>query len=167
MTIHWQPGYGPGDSSAMQPMTPQQETMTRLGCWLPAIPSFEESCRRLLKRYKTAASGKLRSTSTKTSGQSVRRAAKVDANQSAITKALRSAGAFVQPLHTIGGGCPDLLVAYRGDWYLLEVKDGSKPPSQRRLTEDEEDWHAKAARHAPVFIAECADDALHAIGAIL
>jgi hypothetical protein len=96
----------------------------------------------------------------------VRRAAKVDANQSLITKALRSAGAFVQPLHTVGGGCPDLLVAYRGKWAVLEIKDGSKPPSQRKLTADELEWHGKASRHAPVFIAETIDDALHAIGAI-
>ena len=166
MTIHWQPGYGPGDNFAMPPMTPPQETTSKPDYWLPRIPSFSRNCAALLKHYKRAKSGKLVPISTKTSGTEVRRAAKVDANQSVITKALRSAGAFVQPLHTVGAGCPDLLVAYRGKWSLIEIKDGSKPLSQRRLTDDEEEWHAKAARHAPVFIAETIDDALHAIGAI-
>lgn len=96
----------------------------------------------------------------------MRTAARVDANQSSIVKALRSAGAFVQPLHTIGDGCPDLLVAYRGKWHLIECKDGSKMPSQRRLTRDEQEWHEKAARCAPVFIAENIEDALVAIGAV-
>jgi hypothetical protein len=96
----------------------------------------------------------------------MRRAAKVDANQSTIIKALRSVGAFVQPLHTIGQGCPDLLVGYRGKWSLIELKDGSKSPSQRKLTEEEQEWHEKAVSRAPVFIAESAEDALLAIGAI-
>lgn len=71
-----------------------------------------------------------------------RRAAKVDANQPAIVAALRRAGASVTPLHMVGSGFPDLAVGYRGVNHLLEVKDGSKPPSARRLTDDEEEWHA-------------------------
>jgi hypothetical protein len=96
----------------------------------------------------------------------MRTAARVDANQSAIVKALRSAGAFVQQLHTIGDGCPDLLVGYRGKWHLIECKDGDKPPSARKLTPDEKEWHDKANRHAPVFIAENIEDALVVIGAV-
>jgi hypothetical protein len=72
----------------------------------------------------------------------MRRAAKIDANQPDIVKALRSLGAFVQPLHTVGAGCPDLLVAFRGQTILVEVKDGSLPPSARRLTPDQQVWHA-------------------------
>ncbi len=70
-----------------------------------------------------------------------RRAAKVDANQSAIVTALRKAGASVTPTHAAGSGFPDLVVGYRGQNYLLEVKDGSKPPSGRQLTPDQRDWH--------------------------
>lgn len=36
--------------------------------------------------------------------------------------ALRKAGASVQCLHRVGQGCPDLLVGFRGQNYLLEVK---------------------------------------------
>ena len=96
----------------------------------------------------------------------MRRAAKVDANQSAITKALRGVGAFVQVLSMVGDGCVDLLVAYRNRWYVIEVKDGAKPPSERKLTDKEREWHEKASRCAPVFIAETVEDALAAIGAI-
>lgn len=72
----------------------------------------------------------------------MRRAAKVDANQSQIVDALRSCGASVQPLHMVGGGVPDLLVGYRNRTALIEVKDGSLPPSKRQLTPDQLDWHA-------------------------
>lgn len=67
----------------------------------------------------------------------MRRAARVDANQAAIAEALRSCGATVQLIHTVGKGCPDLLVGFGGINLLLEVKDGSKPPSKRKLTPDE------------------------------
>jgi hypothetical protein len=70
----------------------------------------------------------------------VRRAAKIDANQPAIVAALRSIGATVTPIHAVGNGCPDLLVGFRQKNYVFEVKDGSKPPSARKLTDDEAIW---------------------------
>ncbi len=66
----------------------------------------------------------------------------MDANQAQIVDALRSCGASVQPLHMVGGGVPDLLVGYRNRTALIEVKDGSQPPSKRQLTPDQLDWHA-------------------------
>lgn len=88
----------------------------------------------------------------------MRRAARVDANQPEIVAALRKAGASVQPLHTVGQGCPDLLVAFRQHNFLLEVKDGSKPPSARTLTDDEKEWIG--AWKAPVYIVNSAQEAL-------
>lgn len=69
------------------------------------------------------------------------RAAKVDDNQAEIVKALRKIGASVQPLHTMGGGVPDLLVGMAGRNVLLEVKDGAKVPSAQKLTPDQVTWH--------------------------
>jgi hypothetical protein len=69
------------------------------------------------------------------------RKARVDANQAEIVQALRLAGCTIQHLHTVGHGCPDLLVGIAGVNYLLEVKDGQKPPSKRKLTPDEIAWH--------------------------
>jgi hypothetical protein len=92
-------------------------------------------------------------------------AAKVDSNQADIVDGLRRVGAEVQPLHMVGKGCPDLLVGFRGQWYAAEIKDGSKPPSARRLTPEEIDWHAKFSRVAPVHVWESLEDALRVIGA--
>ena len=62
----------------------------------------------------------------------MRYAARVDANQQAIVKALRDAGAYVWII-----GLPiDLLVGYKNHTFLVEVKDGSK----KRLTALQEDF---------------------------
>ena len=66
----------------------------------------------------------------------MRRAAKVDSNQKEIVSALRNAGAVVFHLHTVKN-LFDLLVAYKGNVYCVEVKDGNLPPSKRKLTTGE------------------------------
>lgn len=68
---------------------------------------------------------------------------KVDANQPEIVAALRRCGCKVQHMHTLGDGCPDLLVGWHGLMFAVEVKDGSKPPSKQELTADEQEWHGK------------------------
>lgn len=70
----------------------------------------------------------------------MRRSARVDDNQAAVVAALRKIGASVQSIAVVGQGCPDLLVGLSGVNHVLEVKDGSKYPSQRRLTKHEEHW---------------------------
>ena len=92
----------------------------------------------------------------------MRRAAKVDANQSQIVAALRDVGASVQPLHAVGQGCPDLLVGFRGQCFTLECKDGSLPPSARKLTEAQKWWHMNWRGH--VVVVKSVDEALEAIG---
>ena len=94
----------------------------------------------------------------------MRRAAKVDANQDQIVSALRAAGAVVQSLAAIGSGVPDLLVAFRGNLFLLEVKDGAKPKSSQKLTDKQVKWHQ--AWGALVEVVNSPEAALRAIGAI-
>jgi hypothetical protein len=94
----------------------------------------------------------------------MRRAAKVDANQSDIVAALRAVGASVQPLHSVGQGCPDLLVGYGKHCYTIEVKDGSLPPSARKLTPAQIEWHANWRGH--VAVVATVKEALIAIGAL-
>lgn len=91
----------------------------------------------------------------------MRRAARVDSNQKEIVQQLRKLGATVQPLHTIGKGCPDLLVGYRGKNYLFEVKDGIKTASQKKLTDDELVWHNGWV--GKVHVIESLDDAIKII----
>lgn len=92
----------------------------------------------------------------------MRRAA-VDANQKDIVAALRKAGATVTPTHQAGAGFPDLAVGYRGYTYLLEVKDGAKPPSAQQLTKPQVRWHGQWRGHKAVV--NSVDAALAAIGA--
>jgi hypothetical protein len=42
----------------------------------------------------------------------------------------------------VGDGWPDIVVGFRGKNWLLEIKDGSKPPSKRKLTAEQEQFVA-------------------------
>jgi len=62
-------------------------------------------------------------------------AKKTDKNQGDVVKALRKMGADVFLLHMVGGGIPDLMVAYSGHTILIEVKDGEdKKLTPQQLT---------------------------------
>lgn len=93
----------------------------------------------------------------------MRRAAKIDANQPQIVAALRKLGATVQSLSAVGDGVPDLLVGFQGRTLLLEVKDGSRPKSERQLTDDQIQWHIDW-RGGPCMVVNSVDEALAAIG---
>jgi len=67
-----------------------------------------------------------------------RRAAKVDVNQPAIVAAIRDLGWTVQHLHSLGQGCPDILVGAKGKNYVFEIKN---PEYDGKLTADEQEWH--------------------------
>lgn len=88
----------------------------------------------------------------------MRYAARVDANQTQIVSALRAAGATVQSLSAVGQGCPDLLVGHHGTNILMELKDGKKPPSERKLTSDQIVWHSEWK--GVVFLVTSVDEAL-------
>lgn len=89
---------------------------------------------------------------------------RADRNQPVIAAAARAVGATFQHLHTIGNGCPDAIVGYRGVNYLIEIKDHAKPRSQRKLTEDEIAWHS--AWQGQVATIETTDDLYQLIGVI-
>lgn len=72
----------------------------------------------------------------------MRRAARIDANHVAVVEALQAVGCRVVSLAAMGKGLADLLVLNpRKRLILLEVKDGSKPPSKRKLTPDQVKFH--------------------------
>ena len=72
---------------------------------------------------------------------------RVDNNQGEIVNALRSVGASVVSLASLGKGVPDLLVGWRGANILLEVKNLAGRGD--RLTPAEQDfldaWRGQAA----------------------
>lgn len=66
---------------------------------------------------------------------------RTDANQTEIVAAMRQMGALVAITSDLGKGFPDCVVGIGQKLILVEIKDGSKPPSRVALTEDEKRFH--------------------------
>lgn len=60
---------------------------------------------------------------------------RIDKNQREVVNRLRSLGFSVQLLSGVGKGCPDLLIGWHGQNFLIELKSGKK-----WTTEDEANW---------------------------
>ena len=95
----------------------------------------------------------------------MRRAAKIDANHVQVVLALEAAGATVQSLAAVGQGVPDLLVGFQGKTLLMEIKDGKKSPSHRKLTEQQLAWHG-AWLGGPLAVVDGPDAALRMLGVL-
>lgn len=93
------------------------------------------------------------------------RAAKVDVNQKDIVAELRAVGASVEPLHAVGRGVPDLLVGFRNDIWLIEVKSPTAKKRNEGKTDHQVKWHGDW-RGKPVVVVRTADEALAAIGVV-
>lgn len=91
------------------------------------------------------------------SGRPPRYAQRKDANQSAVVAALEQIGCDVLVMHE---PC-DLLVGRAGRTFCLEVKDGNKPPSRRRLTKNQVKFHGQWRGHKAVV--KDADEAIAAV----
>ena len=110
----------------------------------------------------------------------LRTAANVDNNQKKIVTALRRIGAKVLHTHQLKNCC-DLMVGFRGKWYPMEIKDGSKLPRLfyrlgsifdkekilvGKLTEGERKFYEESKRLGlPYVIAYDVDSAFRGIGA--
>lgn len=66
---------------------------------------------------------------------------KIDVNQPEIVDAFRSLGYSVKVTSSLGGGFVDLVTGKFGHNHLIEIKDSKKPPSARKLTPKEEEFH--------------------------
>jgi len=64
---------------------------------------------------------------------------KTDANHAEIIAAFRSMGAFVKDVHDLPEFV-DCIVFFRGQVTFVEIKDGTLPPSKRKLTTGELDF---------------------------
>ena len=92
----------------------------------------------------------------------VARANKIDDNQQEIVKALRSAGALVQPLNACGNGVPDLMVGFNGRLKYCEVKDGKKVLSKQMLTPMQESFFREWDGYCVIL--RSVEDALRLLG---
>lgn len=88
----------------------------------------------------------------------MRRAAKIDDNQNEVVELFRKLGWSVQILSAVGCGCPDIAIGKHGINIFVEIKDGSKPPSKRKLTPDQVVWHLEW--RGLVLIVETIDDVI-------
>jgi hypothetical protein len=88
----------------------------------------------------------------------MRRIAKTDRNHAEIVKAFRQCGMSVKDASAVGKGFPDLVIGFRGLNFLVEVKDGDLTPGNRRLTADQETFHAAWA--GQICVALSVEDAI-------
>jgi hypothetical protein len=93
----------------------------------------------------------------------MRRAAKVDRNHAEIRDGLRTIpGCTVRDTSGVGGGWPDLVVGYRGTTTLIEIKDGAKVASARRLTEAQRSF-AASWQGSPIWVVESVQQAIDVV----
>ena len=74
-----------------------------------------------------------------------------DANHNEIKKHFEKFGWTVKCVADLHGFC-DLIVTREGFTICIEVKDGSKPPSQRKLTADEKKFRKLWSDHGRYLI---------------
>jgi Holliday junction resolvase len=91
----------------------------------------------------------------------MRTAARTDNNHKQIVSALREIGCSVLSLAALGKGVPDLLVARNGRSWLIEIKDGSKSPSKRKLNQDQINF--KATWRGQWAVAETVQEAIEIV----
>ena len=85
---------------------------------------------------------------------------RVDANQKDIVACFRKLGWYVKHVHDVKSMC-DILILRRSVVVAVEIKDGRKPKSKRKLTEGEERFRDAWRAHGGNWeLVECLDDVL-------
>ena len=90
----------------------------------------------------------------------MRRRPKTDANQPELVRAARRIGATVHVTAALGCGFPDLVIGFRGETHLVEVKQRGED-----LTDDEREFFA-AWRGRPPEVARTLDELLRILGCL-
>ena len=84
---------------------------------------------------------------------------RTDANHKEIVDSIRKIPSLsVFSTHMVGKGFPDIVIGYKGINYLVEIKDGAKTKSQKKLTEDEIRFHQ--SWFGQINVCECVEDVL-------
>ena len=92
------------------------------------------------------------------------RKSRVDSNQKEIVKVFRDIGASVAITSNVRDGFPDIVVGYKGVNLMIEIKDGEKMPSQRKLTKDEQKF--KDNWLGSYIVVESVDDAIEVLDGV-
>ena len=90
--------------------------------------------------------------------------ARKDANHNKIAAAFEKCGASVADTSRLGGDFPDMVIALCGFNVLVEVKDGSKPPSKSDLSKGQKKFQIEWRGWYVVI--KSVDDALALVGEI-
>lgn len=69
---------------------------------------------------------------------------RVDENQKSIIHTFIALGASVLNLSTVGRGCPDLLIGYRGKTVLVEIKSNEKAKFTEPQIKFMQEWRGGA-----------------------
>ena len=86
---------------------------------------------------------------------------KTDDNQQEIIDALRAIGASIVDLSAVGRGCPDLACGFRGQVFILEIKN---PNTKGKLSTNQKVWHKNW--NGQVAVVRTVEEAFRAIGAM-
>lgn len=85
--------------------------------------------------------------------------ARKDANQTDLVKQIRACGMSVAVTHRLGDGFPDIVVGWKGQNKLCEIKDPNQIPSKRKLSPEEEKFFM--SWKGQIDIVETLDDVLN------
>ena len=69
---------------------------------------------------------------------------RVDENQKTLVHTFIAMGASVLNLSTVGRGCPDLLIGYKGKSVLVEIKNGEKATFTEPQVKFMQEWRGGA-----------------------
>lgn len=94
-----------------------------------------------------------------------RHARNKDLNHAEVVAAFRALGCDVTTMESGRAGVPDLLVGVAGVDQQVEVKDGRKVPSARRLSPAQVEY-AATWRGRRVALVECAEDCVGVVNAM-
>lgn len=94
---------------------------------------------------------------------------RTDANQEALVKLWRKMGVSVWITSNVGGGGPDCVLGLlNGSGHkvnvMIEIKDGQKIPSKKKLTVAEEEFHANW--RGDIRIIKSVDEAVSLVNSI-
>lgn len=88
------------------------------------------------------------------------RACRTDENQAGIVSDLRRIGASVWDASQVGNGFPDLIVAFRGQTHLFEVKNPKTKHGKAGLSKNQRRF-ADEWRGGPVYVVKTAAEAVN------